>query len=520
MIKHKEQLFDLTFIGAGLSCTYTLIHFIERLKKFPEKRKIQICILDKTNEFWTGIPYGNRSGVNSLIITSLKEFLPEKERKIFIDWLKKNNEVLKNYAETSGGLPMKWLQNNKHLIDSELWDKLYIPRYIFGKFLAERVTVLIESAVKASLISYTLFTAEVTDVQKEKNLLKVIGATPSGDELCIKSKKVILSIGSPPKNEVKVLNENSTHYLCIQDMYEPNLKENIHKINSYLKDVDQLIKKNILILGSNASSLEIIYNLQNYTQPESQINKYYILSPDGMFPHRINEEKVLSEYIPDNLISLKKSKSNTCEQILEAVRKDVETANKKKIAIADIYAPVSHIIIQLLATLNKYEQKQFVYTYGVEIGKLQRRAGGEYLDCVNKLIDEKRLEFIKGKFIRQVHSENYRFQFEYEDFHDGVKKVFSEPVNILINCVGAADLKKTFSELIQNLIKKKLCAVNGSEKGFIVNENFESIENFFVIGPLLSGTLNKTLRIWHAESCPRIFFLSQQLANSLSNSLV
>ena len=128
-------------------------------------------------------------------------------------------------------------------------------------------------------------------------------------------------------------------------------------------------------------------------------------------------------------------------------------------------------------------------------------------------------EFIKGKFIQQVHAESNCFKFEYEDFSENVKKVFSEPVNILINCVGAADLQKSFSTLIQNLIKKKTCLVNGSKKGFIVNENFESTENFFIIGPLLSGTLNKKLRIWHAESCPRIFSLSQQLADFLSNSL-
>ena len=85
------------------------------------------------------------------------------------------------------------------------------------------------------------------------------------------------------------------------------------------------------------------------------------------------------------------------------------------------------------------------------------------------------------------------------------KKIFTNPVDIIINCIGAADLKKSNSALIQNLIKRKLCVVNGSNKGFVVNENFESIKNFFVIGPLLSGTLNKKLRIWHAESCPRIF---------------
>ena len=95
---------------------------------------------------------------------------------------------------------------------------------------------------------------------------------------------------------------------------------------------------------------------------------------------------------------------------------------------------------------------------------------------------------------------------------------FPYPVTVVVNCTGSENIDESLSPLIQNLIKQKLCLVNGSRLGFIVNENFESSKNFFVIGPLLSGTLNSKIRIWNAESCPRIFFLSQQLAECLIKS--
>jgi uncharacterized NAD(P)/FAD-binding protein YdhS len=41
----------------------------------PLNRKVKILVIDKAEEFWVGIPYGNRSGFNSLIVTSLKDFL-------------------------------------------------------------------------------------------------------------------------------------------------------------------------------------------------------------------------------------------------------------------------------------------------------------------------------------------------------------------------------------------------------------------------------------------------------------
>jgi len=176
-------------------------------------------------------------------------------------------------------------------------------------------------------------------------------------------------------------------------------------------------------------------------------------------------------------------------------------------------------MIELLNGLNTDEQRNFVCRYGVEIGKLQRRAGWEYLNVVDELIASGKLQFIKGKYLKQVVASDGRFHFEYMDTSEKVTKQFPLSIDIVINCIGAENLNYSSSTLIQNLTKQKICEVNGSEKGFTVNENFESAEHFFIIGPLLSGTLNSKLRIWHAESCPRIFFLAQQLASSLISSL-
>jgi uncharacterized NAD(P)/FAD-binding protein YdhS len=237
-----------------------------------------------------------------------------------------------------------------------------------------------------------------------------------------------------------------------------------------------------------------------------------------MFPHRINEGELPDTFVLANMTSLINSTSNTCNDILEAVKKDFELARNKQIAIADIFEPVWHTIIKLLDTLDINEQKRFVYTYGREISKLQTRSGGEYLNIPERLSVENRLEFIRGKFIKQLPAKDERFQFEYVDCCTGHNMTFPYPVSVVVNCTGSENIDESLSPLIQNLIKQKLCLVNGSRLGFTVNENFESSKNFFVIGPLLSGTLNSKIRIWNAESCPRIFFLSQQLAECLIKS--
>lgn len=512
----KEKYFDLCFIGAGLSCSYTLFHYMQLLEESPQKNKVSICIIDKANEFWTGIPYGKRSGVHSLIITSIKEFLPEQEREIFIHWLDKNfKSISKDYIQTNNHAALTWLNNNEHLISTKQWSKLYIPRHIFGRFLTERMTTLIASAKQKGILDYELVVGEVTDVQQRPhNSFAVFITGPSGINTTIVSKKVILSIGSPAKKGLMIDEESGNSFMYIQDVYDPYMHYNIDKIFAFLS-TPAAASKNILILGSNASSLEVIYNLQYNNLAEKLINKFFILSPNGMFPHRINEDDMDINYDPVHLNALRKSKENTCIQILEAVKKDVEKAQAEKIEIAGIYHSMSHAIIGLLNELNDYEQKQFVYTYGVEIGKLQRRAGGEYLDVANDLLSAKRLSFIQGKFVKQLHNIS-RLQFEYFDIAANTKKIFPEAVDVIINCIGSEELNTSLSPLIQNLINRKICSVNGSDKGFEVDENFQSSKNFFVMGPLLSGTINSKLRIWHAESCPRIFFLGQQLAEYLA----
>lgn len=512
------KYFDICFIGAGLSCSYTLWHYIQLLEKSSPKTKVSICIIDKANEFWTGIPYGKRSGAHSLIITSIKEFLPEQEREIFIQWLAENFEsISKDYINTNGAAALTWLKNNEQLILTKQWNKLYIPRQIFGKFLTERMTALMASAKQKGILEYELMVGEATDVQlRPNNSFAVFIKEPSGVNTTIASKKVILSIGSPPKKGLMIDEQPGNSFMYIQDVYDPYMHYNINKVFTFLSS-PAAASKNILILGSNASSLEVIYNLQHTHLLKNLINKLFILSPNGMFPHRINEDEININYDPVHLNALRESKENTCVQILEAVKKDAQKAEAEKIEIAGIYHAMSHAIIGLLNELNDYEQKQFVYTYGVEIGKLQRRAGSEYLDVANDLLSANKLSFIQGRFVKQL-NDNSRFQFEYVDIPANIKKIFPEAVDVIINCIGSEELNTSLSPLIQNLINKKICSVNGSNKGFEVDENFQSSKNFFVMGPLLSGTINSKLRIWHAESCPRIYFLGQQLAEHLMSS--
>ncbi|HRH34024.1 MAG TPA: hypothetical protein PKY12_03155, partial [Catalimonadaceae bacterium] len=105
--------------------------------------------------------------------------------------------------------------------------------------------------------------------------------------------------------------------------------------------------------------------------------------------------------------------------------------------------------------------------------------------------------------------------FEYFSGREGHPEILKAPVQVVINCAGFQDLGTPPKGLIQNLIDEGICEANESKRGFVINENFESNPNFFVMGPLVAGNVNNRLRVWHAESCTRIITLSKQLAEVL-----
>jgi uncharacterized NAD(P)/FAD-binding protein YdhS len=516
----KENIYDLAFVGSGIACTYTIIHFINLLDQAPLNQKVKMLVIDKADEFWVGIPYGNRSGFNSLIITSLKDFLSIDELELFKTWLKNNiNWVFKDFQKRNGTLSSEWLENNEKRLAENDWDNLYLPRYIFGYFLRERVITLLESAVKKNILDYQLLSADVIDIQKNDAIYKLTLKDNFSNKLEIESSKIILSIGSPPKKNLSTSEnyESLSGVNLIEDLYQPELEANIKQIYDSLKKSENKEQNNILIVGSNASALEAAYNIMDISGMGDLVNKFYFLSRDGSFPYRSSNGQInLDEDTLVALNSLKNSSKITSKQILEAVKKDVELMKTLNVNIADIIYHISNIINALVVRLSPYEQKIFVNKDGVEIGKFQRKAGKEYCDVVDNLFIINKLESLKGKFVGLVCQEEKFNHIEYLESQTSLKKTFDKPVKFIINCCGFEDLTMdSSSELILSLISNNICRTNTSKRGFTVNENFEADNNFFIMGPLLAGNSNKHTMIWHVESCTRICFLSKKLAKVL-----
>jgi uncharacterized NAD(P)/FAD-binding protein YdhS len=525
----KLAYYDLAIVGAGVSSAYTLIHYIAGLEQQAaaidltngqQHQPVRIVITEKSDEFWTGLPYGRKSGRNSLLISPLHEFIPQQpERQKFIEWLTANRDrVFSPQEYNQGELSCKWLETNSVDMSEGRWDDLFIPRYAFGLYLKERLDQVLMTATVKGLIEFELITADVLDIQNVEDLYRVDLA--GTDHQSFLAKQLVLAIGSPP-NVAFAQDQSSapTDEVCyIDNMYEPSLDFNIDRICKSLQQANSPSQRQILMVGSNAGTLDTLYNINNSKTAVSLIEKFVIISPNAAFPYRISKGIVELNYRPQHLLSLVETKSFTAKQMFSAIEQDVAAAIAQNINISDIHGDISKVTMQALNLLNPAEQKQFVIRYSVDIGKLQRRAGSEYLDVVNNLIAQQKLEFRKGKFVKYSAPVSGKSNCEYRDSENITHPVLDTPIKIIINCAGFQDVTKSDSILIQNLIRRGICTPNDSNRGFIIDKNFKANKNCYLMGPLIAGNIDGDFKVWHAESCQRIISLSEKLAAALQQS--
>ena len=526
--------YDLAIVGAGISSAYTLIHYIAGLEQqaaatdanHQQHLPVRIIVTEKSDEFWTGLPYGRRSGRNALLISPLHEFIPQQpERQHFIDWLTANRDrVFNPQAYNQGELSRKWLAANSADMSEGRWDDLFIPRYTFGLYLKERLDRVLTAATAQGLIEIKLVTADVLDIQNVSDLdiedLYQIDLAGTEHQSFL-AKKIVLAIGSPPNVAFAPdQSEQPADGICyIDNMYEPSLDFNLDRICQSLQQADSPSQRQVLMVGSNAGTLDTLYNINNSKTAVSLIDKFVVISPNAAFPYRISKGIVELNYSPQHLLDLVETSSFTAKEMLGAIEQDIAVAISQNINISDIHGDISKVTMQALNLLNPEEQKQFVIRYSVDIGKLQRRAGGEYLDVVNNLIAQDKLEFRKGKFVKYSAPVTGKSNCEYRDSDNISQPVLDTPIRIIINCAGFQDVTKSSSILIQNLIRRQICIPNDSNRGFVTDRDFKANHNCYLMGPLIAGNIDGDFKVWHAESCQRIIGLSERLAAALHQSV-
>ncbi|MFH4969073.1 GNAT family N-acetyltransferase [Gaetbulibacter sp. M240] len=519
----KKFSSDITFIGSGISTSFSILNFLDLLESESQMRdKITVTVIERHTEFNTGIPYGKRSGFSTLLITSLRNFLIEPELTLFIDWLNKNKSWLLEELRNEGGLlSEKWLIDNEDAITQNDWKDLFIPRRFFGCYIDERVKNKIEALSQKNLVNVEFIQGEVVDVDKVSEVYYHI-KLKCGDT--ITTRKAVLSVGSLPvnylwKNKSIVEDDN---LMVLNNPYSPNLRSSLKKAKSFIKNRSKDNYTNVLIVGANASALEMLYKLNDIKKEGAFKNtSFTFLSTHGRLPDALVDEERQKLFVPKHLKALKSKKNLTAELIAEATYKDLDVAEEIQLGPASTVEIISKHFGLLLEELNQKELEIFACKYGNDIGRRQRCAGLHYSNVVSELRSQDRFEHIAGRFLDLKPDTSKDYKLVYKDTETEKERVSKMPFHLIINCVGSKNLtQEDIPELHKNLISKRFCTPNPSNIGFYVNEKLESSPGFHIMGPMLAGNVIENRAVWHVEHCGRIIGLSKVLSGILFEDLV
>ncbi len=511
---------DLVFIGSGLSSTFTLIEFINKLEqKLSESSlknscsKVRISVFEKDSCSWGGIPYGPRSGFNSLLITPLDEFLPDFELRPFIKWMKDNIDwLLIPYQKSLDNHSKIWLDNfQKKLVSSEC-EKLHLPRYFFGLYLWNKLREsLIYSKVKIDL---NYINSEVISIELNNSHQEKFKITTSDNRFYF-SKQVLLGVGIPKVRSLGMKSKIKNDILFFNDPYIPDISSSLENIDSYILRKES---PKVLIVGANASSLEFLYHITNLNSfiQNNEIS-ITVLSPQGKLPELFIKDKI-SKFTAENLEILRASDVEvTADLILDNFKKDLQSSVKNKFGISDTLPVFTSHIGSLLKRLSKEEKHSFCNFHGDEIGRLQRRAGIEYTQSFQSLVLSGKLKILKGKFVDFELINDKTFVKYWTDSEFNCNDYF----DIIINCAGSLGLVDSgMTPLLRQLHNNGLCQKTKSNRGLIVGDNFEVMKGFYINGPLLAGNVVNNMPIWHVEHCGRIISFAKQISNSLIGNFI
>ena len=503
---------DITLIGSGIASTLTLIEVFNSLLKDAPGQKKSITVIEKTNEFWKGIPYGSRSSVNALTITSVFDFINEQESPLFFKWLKDSRDKwIPFYREQGSITAERWLNNNLPLIEKEAWEDIYMPRFLYGNYLAEKLTGLLKTIEESELAVVTLIQAEAIAIKtKIGGLYEITLEHPNHAITVLASCKVVIATGSAPVKKLYASATDAAAY--INDIYEPSVTENLRNVQQALLKANNEVDRNILVIGSNASSIELLYLVEGLPELRTLIHKIVIISTSGILPYHISTEALETHPIP-NLDKVSSGGSYDIKTLTDAAALDIQLAVANG-ANMNYVATVISNTLKLMEPLGEQAKKEFYCIYGLRLRDMFRRSGPEYKSGSQQLVENEEAVMLKGRFVNVTPVASGAL-LNYLDTSTGMQETYPMNFKVIINCTGSDNVDQCSSRLVYNLVHSGLCRMNLSGKGFEVNEKFEAAPNLFVMGPLLGGNVNKLIHFWQLENASRLTYLAPYLAKEL-----
>ena len=521
----ESSRYDLAFIGTGISNTFTVIELLTRLE-LQKARFVKVLLIDRDADLFKGIPYGNRSGNLGLIISRLADFLPQAHQQPFEEWLASNRErAFERFFALGGNCVEDWRAKFWHQVEAGEVADLYLPRYIFGLYFEHIARRAIERAREQRVAFCETAVGEVIDLDRANGGFNVLIRSQGGVETSFHADRVVLGLGSAPSK--RILKPPSEAFptppgcALIDDPFEPGIADMLERVRVALKR-SPTANGRVLIVGSNAGALDVIFNLMNDREIAEGISRIEVMSMSGKWPElyhsRPSGSRPKVEYRA--LSELASRESILADDIFEAVRQDIDAARQEGFTITDSFSDIAIGFNSLLDRLAPQEKLRFACQTGTRIGAMQRRVGEDYWNVISGLMRADKLVVRRNRFPAGAGS-SYVEQDSTAVDGESPKAdldLGQEDLLAIINCSGSGRLSglRSFPALLCLLLERGWLRPTGSDFGIRVNDDLETdTPRLYATGPMLTGNVVQGGPVWNVEHCGRIAGFGRQLATHL-----
>ncbi|MFO1150487.1 MAG: FAD/NAD(P)-binding protein [Alsobacter sp.] len=517
-VVRDEPAFHVAVIGSGVACSLTLLALLDELKSSPARSPIRIAVIEKDAEFWRGVPYGGRSSPNALIITKLAEFVPDDEHDAFVAWLAEHEEQwTARMQRANPSVAGHWLARNQASIRAGRWDEVFIPRVTYGDFIEQRVNGAVEAAARAGRATVSRVQGEVVGLARLKAGFEL---TLAGSSPKLEAGLVVLAIGSPPVRSVLPTGVEPG-FAYVNDAYDPGMGANLAAIRTILAARAARAERNVLVVGSNATSIELCYHIANDPGFRQDLNRLVTISLGGAFPRPMTRDDDRKGHFPA-MEALSARVSISPDDVIVAAESDIHALDRGAVPeIGDRLHHLSRLLVEQLSRLPVEAQRDFHHRHGMRFTRLIRRAGADYSDAVKELAAAHVLTALKGSLVAlRPGGGSGMASLIYRPDGGSQDETFGMEFCAVINTGGFEDLSETSSSpLIADLVRSGLARVNPTRRGFVVDDRFRAGEGLYVNGPLLGGIFNARKQMWHVENVRRIHDIAGDLGSEIAQSL-
>ncbi|MGY1831707.1 FAD/NAD(P)-binding protein [Geodermatophilus sp. SYSU D01180] len=509
-----EAAYDLAFVGAGASTSYVLIALLTSLAEDPPVRPLRIAVVERAPDPFPGVPYGSRAARTSLLITSLRDFLPDAERRLFSDWLAVNKDwAFDDFLAAEGPVSSRWWARHRDAVARDDFDDLFLPRYVFGLHLSQRVRAAIAAASAAGA-------ATTTELQDAVVSLRTDGTGYSIDcrERTLEATHVVLATGSSPVAPRLAVEGDEPAAVLVDDPFD-GMTEARDRIAAALRRLDGAgDPPHVVVLGGNASTMDMLYQVNDLAVAAERSVRFTVLTPGGRLPDRISPPRPEVDYRPELLHALRDEDLIRAVDVYEAAIGDLVRGKDAGFSVGETLKPISDGVMAVLKRLSAEETLEFAGHWGVELGRHQRRAGWEYYEVLDELTADGRLETVAGSFTGVTAADGRGVRVHL--LRDGVPAELDRPADVVVNCAGPVRrLQDTSPSLVADLISSGVVEPTRYGGGIAVGPTLEAAPGLYVMGPLLAGNVVNGSPVWHMEHCGRISSFGTTLGRSLAAAL-